>query len=189
MHTPVIDDPAAARSASGAKLHWRVALLLVAGNTSLFGLGIALCYVPRLGVAPLALTIPAAALLTFVVFFTDSRDIRTAITASFLVLYIGFVSASFNTRVTALSDMKGSFFTLVFSDFNSLMLAIIGFYFGGKALETASGRLAKAHDEARHNSFRGAERRPQVLTTDRKDKPPAERDTGSTPHDGDTLDH
>jgi hypothetical protein len=154
MTTQIQDDPAAARAASGTKLHWRIALLLIVGNTALFGIGIGLCYVPHLGVASLALTIPAAALLTFVVFFTDSRDIRTAITASFLVLYIGFVSASFNTRVTDLAAMKDSFFATVFNDFNSLMLAIVGFYFGGKALETASGRVAEAQKDRSKDSSR-----------------------------------
>jgi len=139
-------DLVATRDAVGGGIRWRSALILVLGNVALFGAGIALTYVPKVSLAGLALTIPAAALLTFVILFSDSHDIRTAITGSFVVLYLGLVSASFNRNASRMFEQEGSLLSELLTSFNALMLTIIGFYFGGKAIEEAAGRIAVARE-------------------------------------------
>lgn len=142
LGNPPVDDPAAARSATGGGLRWKTAVGLIGINTVCIGGGIAATYIDWVGTASLAFSIPLAALITFVFFFTDSADIRTAITGAFVVLYLGFVSASFNGGVADAAAEENSFFAEVFNSLDTLMIAIIGFYFGGKAVEAASGQIA-----------------------------------------------
>jgi hypothetical protein len=69
--------------------------------------------------------------------FKDSEDIRTAVTAAFLTLYLAFVAAAFNKEVNA-AFKDGGLFKAVWDSFNPLMIAIVGFYFGGKAFEKST---------------------------------------------------
>lgn len=138
---PPPNDPAAARN-QGGRVNWKLALVLVLANLALFGAGIGVTYIEGIGVAGLALTIPGAALVTFVIFFTDSRDIRTAVTGSFVVLYLGIVSASFNRQVAVLAQDKEAFFSTVFDSFQALMIVVVGFYFGGKSAEKVTENIA-----------------------------------------------
>ena len=77
-------------------------------------------------------------------FFRDSSDIRTAFTASFFALYLAFVAASFIPAVGADYEHAGSFTAAVWGNLNTLMIAIVGFYFGGKAVEKAAAVGTKA---------------------------------------------
>jgi hypothetical protein len=70
--------------------------------------------------------------------FRDAADVRTAFTAAFLTLYLAFVDAAFNNLVTEAFRAQGSFLHSVGDNLNTLMIAIVGFYFGGKAVETTA---------------------------------------------------
>ena len=131
----------------GAGLNWITILLLGVGDLLLWGLGIASTFWffgANIGIAGLAFGVVAPALWTFLMFFRDSSDIRTAFTASFFALYLAFVAASFIPAVNAAYAHEGSFTAAVWGNLNTLMIAIVGFYFGGKAVEKAAAVGTKA---------------------------------------------
>lgn len=136
-----VDEP------GGASLNWITILLLGVGDLLLWGLGIASTFWffgANIGIAGLAFGVVAPALWTFLMFFRDSSDIRTAFTASFFALYLAFVAASFIPAVGTAYANQGSFVAAVWGNLNTLMIAIVGFYFGGKAVEKAAAVGAKA---------------------------------------------
>jgi hypothetical protein len=105
-------------------------LLLAAGVASSFWF-----FGANIGIAGLSVALPAAGLCTFLVLFTDHRDIRTAVMGTFTVLYLGFVSATFNTEFVAIMDDRDGIGRHVYDSFNTFMLVMLGFYFSGKAVE------------------------------------------------------
>jgi hypothetical protein len=147
------DEVGAARTSryGQAALNWTTILLLGVGDLVLWGLGIASTFWffgADIGIAGLAFGVVAPALWTFLMFFRDSSDIRTAFTASFLALYLAFVAASFIPAVGRAYAQQGSFVSAVWGNLNTLMIAIIGFYFGGKAVEKAAAVGTKARDRS-----------------------------------------
>ena|SRR6266498_4048121 len=124
----------------GKRRGWLIALGL--GNTVLWALGIASTNYRGLdiGVTGFAGCVAAAALWTFLLFLRDAGDVRTAVTACFVALYLGFVIGSMVPSVSGDFKTDGSFVHAVWSQLNALMLAIIGFYFGGKAWEEVTAR-------------------------------------------------
>jgi hypothetical protein len=140
----VPEDQLAARTSEGG-INWRTVLLLFVVNGLLLALGLGSTFWSigtDIGISGVAFSTAAVGLWTFLVFFKDSEDIRTAVTASFLALYLAFVAASFNQDVNA---VDGSLLKAVWDSLNPLMIAIIGFYFGGKAFErSAASRLGGA---------------------------------------------
>lgn len=161
-HAPPLDGAQAAANellrrdpVGAARVHepgragpnWITILLLGVGDLLLWGLGIASTFWffgANIGIAGLAFGVVAPALWTFLMFFRDSSDIRTAFTASFFALYLAFVAASFIPAVGTAYAHEGSFTAAVWGNLNTLMIAIIGFYFGGKAVEKAAAVGAKA---------------------------------------------
>src|SRR4051812_35929825 len=136
-----VDEP------GGAGLNWITILLLGVGDLLLWGLGIASTFWffgADIGIAGLAFGVVAPALWTFLMFFRDSSDIRTAFTASFFALYLAFVAASFIPAVGTAYAHEGSFTAAVWGNLNTLMIALVGFYFGGKAVEKAAAVGTKA---------------------------------------------
>jgi hypothetical protein len=101
----------------------------------------------NIGVAGLAVALPAMSLCTFVVLFTDHKDIRTAVMGAFTVLYLGFVSATFNNDVLTMMNEDG-FGRHVYDSFNTFMLVMLGFYFSGKAVE----KVATTRSASQQNS-------------------------------------
>ncbi|MFF7214988.1 hypothetical protein ACFZAU_31340 [Streptomyces sp. NPDC008238] len=120
------------------RINWQVGLLLVVVNVLLLALGVASTFWffgQDIGIAGLSVALPAMSLCTFLVLFTDSRDVRTAVMSAFTVLYFGFVAASFNSEVArAMADTSG-FLDDVYGSFNTFMIVMVGFYFGGKTAE------------------------------------------------------
>jgi len=53
---------------------------------------------------------------------------------AFVVLYFGFVSATFNSDVLTMMNRDG-FGRHVYDSFNAFMLVMLGFYFTGKTVE------------------------------------------------------
>lgn len=138
-----VDETGAVRRSGvgGTELNWRTVLLLGVGDVGLWGLGIFSTFWffgYDIGIAGLSFSIVAPALWTFLLFYRDSSDIRTAFTAAFLALYLAFVAAAFNETVEEAYRQQGSFVNAVWGNLNTLMIAIVGFYFGGKAVEKAS---------------------------------------------------
>lgn len=131
------------------------AVLLVAVNIGLLVAGVGSSFWffgTSIGVAGLAVALPATSLCTFIVLFTDHRDIRTAVMGAFTVLYLGFVSATFNTEfVTMMNDQNG-FGRHVYDSFNTFMLVMLGFYFGGKAVERVMTKRPRHPGEHRDPS-------------------------------------
>jgi hypothetical protein len=116
----------------------RTAILLVAVNIGLLVAGVASSFWffgANIGVAGFAVALPATSLCTFIVLFTDHRDIRTAVMGAFTVLYLGFVSATFNGEFVAMMNDQNGFGRHVYDSFNTFMLVMLGFYFSGKAVE------------------------------------------------------
>lgn len=114
------------------------AILLVAVNIVLLMAGVASSYWffgANVGVAGLAVALPATSLYTFVALFADRRDIRTAVMGAFVVLYFGFVSATFNNDVLTMMNNQDGFGRHVYDSFNTFMLVMLGFYFTGKTVE------------------------------------------------------
>lgn len=140
------EDNLAARRSNGW-LNGKTVLLLAVVNGVLWALGIASTFWffgTDIGINGVAFSTAAVGLWTFLVFFKDSEDIRTAVTAAFLALYLAFVAAALNREVNA-EFTEGGLFKAVWDSFNPLMIAIIGFYFGGKAFEkSASSRAGGA---------------------------------------------
>ena len=114
------------------------AIVLVAVNIALLAAGVGSSFWffgADIGIAGLSVALPATSLCTFIVLFTDHRDIRTAVMGTFTVLYLGFVSATFNKDfVTIMGDADG-IGRHVYDSFNTFMLVMLGFYFSGKAVE------------------------------------------------------
>jgi hypothetical protein len=122
------------------------AILLVAVNIALLAAGVASTFWffgANIGVAGLAVALPATSLCTFIVLFTDHRDIRTAVMGSFTVLYLGFVSATFNHDFVGMMSDRDGFGRHVYDSFNTFMLVMLGFYFSGKAVEKVISGRAK----------------------------------------------
>jgi uncharacterized membrane protein len=147
------DEVGAARVNDPGKagLNWTTILLLGLGDLLLWGLGIASTFWffgADIGNAGLAFGVVAPALWTFLMFFRDSSDIRTAFTASFFALYLAFVAASFIPAVGTAYAQQGSFTSAVWANLNTLMIAIVGFYFGGKAVEKAAAVGAKTRKKS-----------------------------------------
>jgi hypothetical protein len=114
------------------------AIILVVANVSLLAAGVASSFWffgQNIGIAGLSVALPAAGLCTFVVLFTDHRDIRTAVMGTFTVLYLGFVSATFNSDFAAIMNDRDGMGRHVYDSFNTFMLVMLGFYFSGKAAE------------------------------------------------------
>jgi len=114
------------------------AIILVVANVSLLTAGVASSFWffgQNIGIAGLSVALPAAGLCTFVVLFTDHRDIRTAVMGTFTVLYLGFVSATFNSDFAAIMNDREGMGRHVYDSFNTFMLVMLGFYFSGKAAE------------------------------------------------------
>src|SRR5438045_994366 len=141
MVTGLDRTQATAVHADTGKLNWTWIALLGLGDIIFWGLGIASTFWffgRDIGVAGLAFSTVAPALWTFLLFFRDAADVRTAFTAAFLTLYLAFVAAAFNNLVAEAFRAQGSFLHSVWDNLNTLMIAIVGFYFGGKAVETAA---------------------------------------------------
>ncbi|MFJ4846412.1 MULTISPECIES: hypothetical protein [unclassified Streptomyces] len=120
------------------RINWRVGSLLVVVNVTLLALGVGSTFWffgQDIGIAGLSVALPAMSLCTFLVLFTDSRDVRTAVMSAFTVLYFGFVAASFNSEVARAMADKTGFLDDVYDSFNTFMIVMVGFYFGGKAAE------------------------------------------------------
>lgn len=97
----------------------------------------------EVGIIGFGFAIAAAALWTFVAFFQDHRDVRTAFTAAFLTLYLGLVAGSMVPGVATEYGKSGGLLQSVWHDVSTVMLVIVGFYFGGKAVEGAASARAK----------------------------------------------
>lgn len=116
----------------------QTAILLVVVNIGLLVAGVASSFWffgLNIGVAGFAVVLPATSLCTFIVLFTDHRDIRTAVMGAFTVLYLGFVSATFNGEFVSMMNDQNGFGRHVYDSFNTFMLVMLGFYFSGKAVE------------------------------------------------------
>ncbi len=144
QHVPATEGTA---FKSDGKLNWPTVALIGLGDLLLWGLGIGSTFWffgHDIGVAGIAFSTVAPALWTFILFYRDAADVRTAFTASLLTLYLGFVAASFNGTVDSDFQADGSFIHSVWENLNTLMIAVVGFYFGGKALERATTTVAEA---------------------------------------------
>ncbi|MFD3455250.1 hypothetical protein ACFWVC_24120 [Streptomyces sp. NPDC058691] len=129
------------------RINWRVGSLLVVVNVALLALGVGSTFWffgQDIGIAGLSVALPAMSLCTFLVLFTDSRDVRTAVMSAFTVLYFGFVAASFNSDVARAMADKTGFLDDVYDSFNTFMIVMVGFYFGGKAAEKVVEKKAAA---------------------------------------------
>lgn len=137
----------------------RVAVLLVAVNIGLLVAGVASSFWffgTNIGAAGLAVALPATSMCTFIVLFTDHRDIRTAVMGAFTVLYLGFVSATFNSEFVAMMSERNGFGRHVYDSFNTFMLVMLGFYFSGKAVELVmANRSGRAHPPKSHDQAAG----------------------------------
>jgi hypothetical protein len=139
-----MSDPDGGISARRQVGGWRVStfwplllvnvILLIAGIASTFG-GIG----EDIGVAGLAVALAIIGIFTFLVLFNDAADIRSAITAAFVFVYFSLMGASLNDTVS--KKLAEGFGERIFDSFDTLMGVVIGFYFGGKALEWTAGRL------------------------------------------------
>jgi hypothetical protein len=121
------------------------AVLLVLVNVGLIAAGVASTFWffgANIGAAGLAVALPATSLCTFIVLFTDHRDIRTAVMGAFTVLYLGFVTATFNQDFLTLMGDENGFGRHVYDSFNTFMLVMLGFYFSGKAVEKVANTKA-----------------------------------------------
>lgn len=116
------------------------------GVIILWGIGVAstfpFLHKLNLNVAVLGTCIAAAALWAFLLLYR-ATDLREAFTAAFLVLYCGFFVASMVPGAASTLEKNGSFAHTVWDSVNAVMIAIVGFYFGGKAVEKATASAAK----------------------------------------------
>ncbi|MCD6023073.1 MAG: hypothetical protein K0R20_2783 [Actinomycetia bacterium] len=122
------------------RVHTFLLLLLV--NLVLFVAGIASTFggIGRvIGVAGLAVALVAIGIFTFLMLFFDAADIRSAITATFVLVYFSLMGASLNDTVS--DKLSAGFGERIFDSFDTLLGVIIGFYFGGKAVELAARYL------------------------------------------------
>lgn len=114
------------------------AIILVVANIGLLAAGVASSFWffgANIGIAGMSVALPAAGLCTFIVLFTDHGDIRTAVMGTFTVLYLGFVSATFNSDFAKIMADRDGMGRHVYDSFNTFMLVMLGFYFSGKAVE------------------------------------------------------
>jgi hypothetical protein len=153
VNTPVELGPATTFSARNDDGGFRLspAILLVVVNIVFLMAGVGSSYWffgANIGVAGLAVALPAMSLCTFVVLFTDHRDIRTAVMGAFTVLYLGFVSATFNSDFVTMMNNQNGFGRHVYDSFNTFMLVMLGFYFSGKAVEKVATTRTAAHQNA-----------------------------------------
>jgi hypothetical protein len=92
---------------------------------------------------PLSFSAVTAALWAFLVFYKDSSDIRTAFTSAFFTLYLAFIAFSLHDGFASAFEDQNSFARSVWQNLTTIMIAIIGFYFGGKALESIAQKKAE----------------------------------------------
>jgi hypothetical protein len=137
------------------RFNWSVIVIIGLGDLILWALGIGSTYWffgQHVGVGGLAFTTVAPALWTFLLFYRDAADVRTALTAAFFVLYLGFIITAFNSNLSKNFAENGSFLHSVWDNVNTLMIAIVGFYFGGKAFEAAAERTSRKSRTANEDS-------------------------------------
>src|SRR4051794_35508285 len=130
-------EPIAARQPDGT-FNRSTTLLLIVGNLILFGIGIGTTFITKVHLAGLAASLTAIAILTFVVLYKDSDDIRTALAGSFMFLYFAIVGSSLNGSVSAKLNEAGA--KDVWTSFNTIVGVVIAFYFTGKSVEIVSKR-------------------------------------------------
>ena len=133
------EDPVATRGP-----YRRTATILVLGNGALIALAVISSlwfFGLHIRLAGFAIALPAMGILTFVTLLTSSTDIRTAVMAAFTVVYLALLGGSLNRDFANAFSTRGSFFHQVYSNLNTFMIAIVGFYFGGKAAEKATENL------------------------------------------------
>jgi hypothetical protein len=140
-----------------SEVRWGSVLLLGMGVSLIWSVGLVSTYLrPSLHGLPLSLSAVVAALWVFLVFYKDSSDIRTAFTSAFFTLYLAFVAFSLHDGFASAFEDQNSFARSVWQNITTIMIAIIGFYFGGKALENVAQKKAARDspaimgDEAKH---------------------------------------
>ena len=128
-------DRTAARDHLSGSFNWRTFAPLLLVNLVIISAGVATTFLwPRIGVAGYAVALMAVGIFTFLMLFVDNGDIRSALTASFVFVYLALLATG-SLNKTVADKMSEGFGKTIFDNFNTLVGVIIGFYFGGKALE------------------------------------------------------
>ena len=131
------------------KVRWGSVLLLGVGVSFIWLLGLVSTYLhPSWHGLPLSFSAVVAALWAFLVFYNDSSDIRTAFTSAFFTLYLAFVAFSLHDGFANAFKDQNSFARSVWQNLTTIMIAIIGFYFGGKALESVAQKKKAETDSS-----------------------------------------
>jgi hypothetical protein len=134
-------DAVAAIDRSSGKINWKIFVALLIGNLALVSVGVLSTFWRPVGVAGMAGALVAIGIFTYVMLYADSRDIRSALTAAFVFVYLAVMGMSFHS--TFAEKMSVGFGKIMFDDFSTLVNVIVGFYFAGKALEKTAEKLHK----------------------------------------------
>jgi hypothetical protein len=140
-------DKVAARDASTG--NWRLATVLTVGvlNVAILGIGIWSTFDSFPGgdidLAGLALALAAIAMVTFLGFYNDSGDIRTAIAATFIFVYFATLAASLNNAVE--DKLNAGFAKDMFTNLTTLVGVVVTFYITGKTVE-ATAEIVRNRD-------------------------------------------
>jgi hypothetical protein len=136
-------DSTAARGGSSERIPWKIFWSVLIVNLALLIAGVATTFPwAHIEVAGLAVALVAIGIFTFLMLLVDSGDIRSALTAAFLFVYLALMGASLNETVSG--KMVGGFGKVMFDNFSTLFGVIVAFYFGGKALEKVAESVGPA---------------------------------------------
>jgi|SRR5215471_5354404 len=143
-------DRTAARDLSTGEIHRRTFWSLLLVNVVLVLAGIASTFPwAHIDTAGYAAALVGIGMFTFLMLYVDTRDIRSAITASFVFVYLALIATGpFNTVIS--EKMSKDFGATVFTNFHTLVAVIVGFYFGGKAIENGLEKRGEAISRARN---------------------------------------
>ncbi len=141
---PLRNDRVAARAAGTGQFRWVTVACIGLLNIVLLAVGVwsTLTRFPMkdLGLAGLAVSLAAIGIVTFLAFYNDSADIRTAIAGSFVVVYFAVLTVSLNKQVSEKIDTGGA--KMLFDNFTTLVGVIVSFYITGKTIEKVAARAA-----------------------------------------------
>ena len=91
------------------------------------------------GLAGVATALGLIGIITFIAFYKDSGDIRTAIAAAVVLTYFAFITVTFNSEVRKVfTEAAGK---QMLNNFNSFVKLVITTYIGGVSVEKAVEKI------------------------------------------------
>ncbi|MCH8047930.1 MAG: hypothetical protein IID44_29905 [Planctomycetes bacterium] len=128
-------------------------------------IGISLGYIPEIGLGPLSGALFAIAVVTFMGTLRASGDMRTAIAASFVMIYFALLAALATSAINR-DQIDNPVGTELWKNFTYLVGVIIVFYFGSTATVEVIDRIYGAKRDAKSAASAKPPQPPEELPPD-----------------------